>query len=258
MSLEEQKKSILDHITCYCCYEIINGKYSSCKEAHNICQKCYLKLSKPIQKCGLCSQQINNNYDTIRVFNIMLAAISDEIIMQCPNNNDEIIKLKDYYNHIKICQFKPLRCIIKLCDFTGNFESLKKHIITKHNMVHIKKTDIIQTYKTNIRYIVQFDKQNIVSWIFKRERNFSKIPDFYEFITMEITTPILSDKSIKDNYKIEFTVNDYDDDGFLFFKSQINYRPHYDGKHSSEFHIFPSFKRNIKMSINISKYETKT
>ena len=109
---------------CPICHNLIFSPVT-CSKCDNIVDKGCLNKWKmrstscPINGCASLTLKPNSIHLAI-----------DTVKLKCKNSGcQEVIRLTDYYDHLKKCPFEDYKCNNIDCQFVGNLEQVKKHVI---------------------------------------------------------------------------------------------------------------------------------
>ena len=128
-----EDKNILDY-SCIICQNIPNPNecYETICCGHLLCNSCILRWLRTKEKCPLCSKEMkpNDNYlREIKTSNKMIYRTLLKLKLKCPYNCEWKGFLKDYDEHIKICDLKIHECKYNKvgCKYIGLKKKCEEH-----------------------------------------------------------------------------------------------------------------------------------
>lgn len=178
----KRKHNIIDEYDgireiCQCpvCFDYNDSECKTCENGHSICSSCFKDLSTRHSQpeCPLCRKLFikykqtifNQLYDTV---NFDVNCIYDE----CHSK----IKIKNYWNHQKICDYKPKKCIYLDCNYEheSDVTKISEHYESQHQY-HNKKdlfnNELNITYINATTYSVVMDDIDIITALVDKKCN---------------------------------------------------------------------------------------
>jgi hypothetical protein len=145
---ETKKEPIIDEheplrelCKCPVCFDYNDTECKTCQNGHIVCSSCYKDLISQFGdnvECPLCRKQFINYKQT------MISQLYDSVNFSVDCIYDECkedIRIKDYWEHQKICKFRPIKCIYHpTCQYEheNNINKVAQHYSSQHGYANIE------------------------------------------------------------------------------------------------------------------------
>ena len=123
---------ILRRFECCVCLEHISPPILQCPNAHFFCQTCRQNLRTPV-KCPECREPLPKNNS--RCYPMEQIAVNLGLLFSCKYSSSGCSVtsiLTEKKNHENQCQYRPFKCWLEECEWSGDKQQMVQHLIDVH------------------------------------------------------------------------------------------------------------------------------